>query len=84
MPSNQIPDVKKHWETMHAAGSKQPPLEELREIIDNEWTKLTAESGGVDYAEFDLGDTPAMCIAPKSPWPSRVDALNVMATCVAR
>jgi monoterpene epsilon-lactone hydrolase len=72
MPSKQILEVKKYWETMYATGAKQPPLDELREIIDKEWTKLTAEPGGVDYAEIDLGGRPAMWITPKGAAHDRV------------
>jgi acetyl esterase/lipase len=72
MTSKQILDVKKHWEAMAAAMAEGPSLGESRERIDKEWTKLTAEPGGVDYTEVDAGGTLAMWLVPKGAVQDRV------------
>ncbi|MCU1283155.1 MAG: Acetyl esterase/lipase [bacterium] len=72
MPSKQILDVKKLWESMHATAQHRPSLDELRDIIEKEWPKLTAEPGGVDYAEVDAGGTLGMWITPKGAVQDRV------------
>jgi epsilon-lactone hydrolase len=66
MPSQQVLEVKQHWESTAAAMVAMPPLDEWRDKTEKEWTSLTAEPGNVDYLEVDAGGVPAMWIVPKN------------------
>jgi epsilon-lactone hydrolase len=65
MPSQQALAVKTHWEMMAATASRGLSLDELRDVIEAEWTKLTAEPRGVDFVEIDANGVAAMWITPK-------------------
>jgi monoterpene epsilon-lactone hydrolase len=62
MASKQSEEVKAWWEK--SAAAPQMPLNEMRDF-NEEWAKLTAEPGGVDYIETDAGGIPAMWVVPK-------------------
>ncbi|WP_204326833.1 hypothetical protein [Rhizobium lusitanum] len=68
MASKQSEANKKHYETIaaHARSGQQLPPEEEAAWNDAEWTKLTAEPGGVDFLEVEVGDKPALWIVPKA------------------
>lgn len=62
MPSKQAEAVKSWWGNV--AALPQMSLDDMRNS-NEEWAKLTAEPGGVDYLETDAGGAPAMWIVPK-------------------
>jgi epsilon-lactone hydrolase len=65
--------VKSLYERWGAAFAEEPemPLDRWRAMIE-EWPQVTAEPGGVDYAEVDAGGVPAMWITPKGAVEDRV------------
>jgi epsilon-lactone hydrolase len=65
--------VKELYEEWGAAFAAEPdmPLDRWRAKIE-EWPRVTAEPGGVDYVEVDAGGVPAMWIAPKGAAEDRV------------
>jgi monoterpene epsilon-lactone hydrolase len=68
MDSGQSQANKRYFETLAEAwgsGRELPPEA-------SEWSVLTAEPGGVDYAETELGDTAALWVRPKRAAPDRV------------
>ena len=58
--------VKDLYDRWTAAFAAQPdmPLDEWRALIE-EWPQVTAEPGGVDYAEVEAGGVPALWATPK-------------------
>ena len=72
MPSKQALEVNEHWKSTAAAMASMPPLDEWRDKTEQEWTKLTAEPGSVDYLEVEAGGVPAMWIVPKNSVENRV------------
>ena len=72
MRSKQVLEVKQHWESTAAAMASMPPPDEWRDKTEQEWTKLTAEPGNVDYLEVEAGGVPAMWIVPRNCVESRV------------
>jgi monoterpene epsilon-lactone hydrolase len=66
MASKQSDANRKHYETLAALATQEPPSPEAAiEWNDVHWTALTAEPGGVDYVEVDAGGLQAMWIVPK-------------------
>jgi epsilon-lactone hydrolase len=65
--------VRDLYEGWSAAFEAEPdmPLEKWRAMIE-EWPRVTAEPGGVDYVEADAGGVPAMWITPKGAAEDRV------------
>ena len=55
---------KGHWQLLATGFSKGQPTPEAMEWFDLDWTSLTAEPEGVDYAEVDANGVPAMWITP--------------------
>jgi acetyl esterase/lipase len=74
MASKQSEANKRHYETIaaHAQSGEQLPPEEAAAWNDAEWTKLTAEPGGVDFLEVEVGGKPALWIVPKGAAHDRV------------
>lgn len=67
MPSKQSLANKRHYEALvaHAQSGEQLSPEEATAWNNAEWTKLTAEPGGVDYLEVDAAGRTALWIVPK-------------------
>lgn len=65
-----VKDLYEHWSSAFAA-EPDMPLEKWRALIE-EWPRVTAEPGGVDYVEVDAGGVPAMWITPKGAAEDRV------------
>jgi epsilon-lactone hydrolase len=66
MASQQADELKALYKGWVAAMEADPemPLDELRRRFEH-WGDVTAEPGGVDYAETDAGGVPAMWATPK-------------------
>ena len=74
MGSERSEMVRNHWRSMTeaaAANPNQTPAE-VRERVDRYWPGLTAEPGGVDYLEVEIGGLPALWVAPKQAAEDRV------------
>jgi epsilon-lactone hydrolase len=68
------PDLLKSlYEGWTAAFAEEPemPLDRWRAMVE-EWPRVTAEPGGVDYVEVEAGGVPAMWITPKGADEDRV------------
>ena len=65
-----VKDLYEHWSAAFAAEPGMP-LAKWRALIE-EWPRVTAEPGGVDYVEVDAGGVPAMWITPKGAAEDRV------------
>src|ERR1700730_1961838 len=67
MPSIQSEDLKTLYKGWVAALAANPTMEldDLRRMFEH-WGDVTAEPGGVDYAEVTAGDVPALWATPKS------------------
>jgi acetyl esterase/lipase len=66
--------VRDHWRSMTeavVANPNQKP-EEARERVERYWPGLTAEPGGVDYLEVEVGGRPALWAVPKGAAEDRV------------
>jgi len=74
MASKQSQANRKHYETLvaFAQSGEQLSPEEAAAWNDAEWTKLTAEPGGVDFLEVEVGGKPALWIVPKGAVQDRV------------
>jgi monoterpene epsilon-lactone hydrolase len=65
-----VKDLYQRWGATFAERGALP-LDEWRATVE-EWPEVTAEPGGVDYAEVDAGGVPAMWAAPKGAAEDRV------------
>jgi epsilon-lactone hydrolase len=65
-----VKDLYERWSAAFAA-EPEMPLDKWRALIE-EWPQVTAEPGGVDYNEVDVGGVPAMWIGPKGASEDRV------------
>jgi monoterpene epsilon-lactone hydrolase len=64
MASKQSEAVKRYWENSATNMATNPPLDELRDFVED-WATLTAEPGNVDYLETEAGGVRAMWAVPK-------------------
>ncbi|GAA4600833.1 alpha/beta hydrolase [Actinoallomurus liliacearum] len=66
--------VRDHWRSMTEAAVANPNQtpEEVRERVERSWPGLTAEPGGVDYLEVEVGGLPALWAVPKGAAEGRV------------
>ena len=66
MPSTQSEDLKTLYKGWVAALAANPTMEldALRRMFEH-WGDVTAEPGGVDYAEVTAGTVPALWATPK-------------------
>src|SRR4051812_2945649 len=66
--------VRDHWRSMTEAAVANPNQtpEEVRERVERYWPGLTAEPGGVDYLEVEVGGLPALWAVPKGAVEDRV------------
>lgn len=74
MASKQSLANKRHYETLAAqaeSGEQRSP-QEASAWNNAEWTKLTAEPGGVDYLEVDIAGRAALWIVPRGAAEDRV------------
>jgi monoterpene epsilon-lactone hydrolase len=73
MSMTQTDRVEELYEEWTAAFAAEPgmPLDRWRAMVE-EWPRVTAEPGGVDYIEVDAGGVPAMSIRPKGAAEDRV------------
>lgn len=74
MASKQSLANKHHYENLvaHAKELEAMPPGEATAWNDAEWTKLTAEPGGVDFIEVEVADRAALWIVPKGAVQDRV------------
>lgn len=74
MASKQSLANKRHYETLAAQAKTGEQLspEEATAWNNAEWTKLTAEPGGVDYLEVEVAGRPALWVQPKGAVEDRV------------
>jgi acetyl esterase/lipase len=74
MASKQSRANKRHYETLvaQAQSGEQLSPEDATAWNNAEWTKLTAEPGGVDYLEVDVAGRAALWIVPKGAVQDRV------------
>lgn len=74
MASKQSLANKRHYETLvaQAQNGEQLSPEEATAWNNAEWTKLTAEPGGVDYLEVEVAGRTALWIVPKGAVEDRV------------
>ncbi|MHA4810218.1 alpha/beta hydrolase [Flavitalea flava] len=70
-PSKQVDEVRKYWLESAAAAPNHESLDAARDFGEN-WQRLTAEPGGVDYIETDAGGVEAMWAVPKGCTADRV------------
>jgi epsilon-lactone hydrolase len=66
--------VRDHWRSMTEAAVANPlqTPAEVRERVERRWPGLTAEPGGVDYHEVEVGGLPALWAVPKQAADERV------------
>lgn len=74
MTSKRSEIVRDHWRSMTEAAIANPNQtpEEVRERVERYWPGLTAEPGGVDYLEVEVGGLPALWAVPKGAAEDRV------------
>jgi acetyl esterase/lipase len=74
MTSKRSEIVRDHWRSMTEAAIANPNQtpEEVRERVERYWPGLTAEPGGVDYLEAEVGGLPALWAVPKGAAEDRV------------
>ncbi|MEU9023372.1 alpha/beta hydrolase [Actinomadura sp. NPDC048394] len=74
MASKRSEIVRDHWRSMTEAAIANPNQtpEEVRERVERYWPGLTAEPGGVDYLEAEVGGLPALWAVPKGAAEGRV------------
>lgn len=70
-PSEQIESVSEWWRQIASSSAKGLSLEEARDKNEN-WQMLTAEPGGLDYAETDANGVQALWAVPKDCTADRV------------
>jgi epsilon-lactone hydrolase len=74
MASERSEMVRNHWRSMTEAAVANPNQTpaEVRERVERYWPALTAEPGGVDYLEVEVGGLPALWAVPKQAAEDRV------------
>jgi monoterpene epsilon-lactone hydrolase len=74
MASDRSEMVRDHWRSMTEAAVANPnqTQQEVRERVERYWPGLTAEPGGVDYLEVEVGGLPALWAVPKQAAEDRV------------
>lgn len=61
--SQLVPTLEDHWRASNSAAASGLSPEEFA-ALNARWGDVTAEPGGVDYAEIDAGGVPALWAAP--------------------
>jgi epsilon-lactone hydrolase len=74
MASERSEMVRNHWRRITEAAVAHPNQTpaELRRRVERYWPALTAEPGGVDYLEVEVGGLPALWAVPKHAAEDRV------------
>ncbi|MFI5894921.1 alpha/beta hydrolase [Actinoplanes sp. NPDC051513] len=74
MASERSEMVRDHWRSMTQAamGNPNQTPAEISERVERYWPGLTAEPGGVDYLEIEVGGLPALWAVPKQAAADRV------------